>query len=334
MTALSKADSGENKAKPVSRPLKAVAFLDGRPGHEKQTRGVLKALSALTPVVVKRLRIRLPSLRTRLFNWLPIAAGLIVPSRAADSPVDLVIGTGSATHIPMLLYNKRYGTHTVTCMTPDLLLRCRMDLCLVPRHDRTPPAANIFYTSGPPNHVICRERHDSRAGLILVGGVDPKSHHWRTETVIRQVETLLKRKPDDRWTLSSSPRTPADTCAALQEIVARYPPAVFFRSADTPDGWVEAQYARCESVWVTADSVSMIFEALTAGCRVGVLPVAWKRPDNKFERGLRDLKQRGMITDYAEWIRRNERMKHGGPLNEADRCAREILRRWWPDRLA
>jgi mitochondrial fission protein ELM1 len=28
---------------------------------------------------------------------------------------------------------------------------------------------------------------------------------------------------------------------------------------------------KAEAVWVTEDSVSMIFEALTAGCRVGVM---------------------------------------------------------------
>ncbi len=307
--------------------------MDGRPGHEKQTLGVLRALGGLTPIAVTRQPIHPPSTSTAIKNWLRYAVGLAAPHITAASPADFVIGTGSGTHIPMLLYKKKFAVRVVTCMTPDRLLRRRIDLCLVPHHDDTPPAANVFYTTGPPNDVIRCERHDGRAGLILVGGLDPKSHHWRTDDLSNQVDAILKKNQDVRWTLSSSPRTPADTCMVLEKLVSRYPSAVFFRSEDTPRGWVEAQYARCDRVWVTADSVSMVFEALTAGCRVGVLPVAWKRSDNKFVRGLDDLQRRGMIIYYTDWIRGNTVMIRGEPLEEAANCAKEILRRWWPDRL-
>ena len=38
-----------------------------------------------------------------------------------------------------------------------------------------------------------------------------------------------------------------------------------------PQGWIFEQMQLAETVYVTEDSVSMIFEALTAGCRVGVI---------------------------------------------------------------
>ncbi len=313
--------------------LKILAFLDGRPGHEKQTRGVIRALGGLTSVAVTPVPVRPASLWQAVVNWLRYAGILPVRAATGAGPADLVIGTGSHTHLPMLLYKKKYPTRVVTCMTPDRLIRGRIDLCLVPRHDNTPSAANIFYTSGPPNHVVRGKHHDGGAGLILVGGVDPKSHRWQTDVVTGQIEAILQKQGDLTWTLSSSPRTPEDTCVALERLVARYPEASFLRSADTPAGWVEAQYARCDKVWVTADSVSMVFEALTAGCRVGVLPVAWKVPDNKFVRGLEDLHRRGMITRFPDWVQGNATMQRGGMLDEAARCAREILRRWWPERL-
>jgi mitochondrial fission protein ELM1 len=108
----------------------------------------------------------------------------------------------------------------------------------------------------------------------------------------------------------------------------------FFRSTETPSGWIEEQYSLNRKVWVTADSISMVYEALSAGCEVGVLPVEWLNQDNKFNKSLEFLTKKKMIIDFESW-------QKGAPmpaqrsesLNEAKRCAREILLRWWPDRL-
>jgi hypothetical protein len=78
----------------------------------------------------------------------------------------------------------------------------------------------------------------------------------------------------------------------------------------------------------------MVYEALNGGCSVGILPVEWLKSNNKFERSLDMLRQKKMIVEYSDW-------QNGAglpeppaePFNEACRCAREILRRWWPDRL-
>jgi hypothetical protein len=107
----------------------------------------------------------------------------------------------------------------------------------------------------------------------------------------------------------------------------------FFRSADTPAGWVEEQYALNRTVWVTADSISMVYEALTAGCSVGVLQVEWLRQDNKFNKSLQFLTEKEMIVDFDAWQEgASMPTLKDKQLNESLRCAREILRRWWPDR--
>ena len=85
---------------------------------------------------------------------------------------------------------------------------------------------------------------------------------------------------------------------------------------------------------MTADSISMVYEALTAGCSVGILPVEWLQRDNKFQQSLDILHEKKMIVYFDEW-QTNARMTipSAEPLKEATRCASEILRRWWPDRL-
>jgi len=314
-------------------PLEIVSFFDGRLGHEKQTRGILNALGRLTPVRVDAIPVAPPSFKTVCLNWFYYLVSPAAKFVKTASRADLIIGTGTGTHLPMLVYRRKSGARVVTCMTPDFLLKNAMDLCFVPRHDRPKPALNIFTTLGPPSTVRWGDAHDSSKGLILVGGLDPKSHYWQSETVLEQIDHILVRNQTMAWTISSSPRTPRETIQQLERLAGQNSGVIFFRAEDTPAGWIEAQYARSEVVWVTADSMSMIFEALTAGCRVGILPVKWKHRHNKFQESIDHLLEGNYVTAYRSWLAEGDPLAKPERLDEASRCAREILRRWWPERL-
>jgi uncharacterized protein len=319
----------------MADPLRVVAYTDGRPGHEKQTRAVLEALEAMTPLSIKTLALAPTS------GWRRLAQGLKAWVGQGGSflglkhrDIDLIIGTGSTTHLPMLALKRRCRARLVTCMSPDPLLRRWFDLCLVPRHDTPPVRKNIFPTFGPPCVNVGGSRHDPRQGLILAGGIDPKSHQWDTSAFMAQVRQLGTRMPEMCWTISSSPRTPADTVEGLDRFAETHRNVAFFRADETAPGWIESAYKSHGQVWVTADSVSMVYEALTAGCRVGILPVAWNHPHNKFQKGIDDLTDHGLVLDYDRWQSGESWSATPEPLNEAERCASEILRRWWPTRLA
>jgi mitochondrial fission protein ELM1 len=315
------------------RPLNVVFYSDGRPGHEKQSRSVLAALEALTPLSITMQTLPATAGAKRIAQGLK---GLVTAGKQFKASllatIDLIIGTGSTTHLPMIGLKLKTGAKTVSCMTPDPWFRPWFDLCLVPRHDRPPAGSRYFPTMGPPCLPLEAHRHDASKGLILAGGIDPKSHRWNTAQFISQVEQLIARSPDVTWTLSSSPRTPPETVDLMKHL-ARAGSNVHFFSADaTPDGWIESAYETHAQVWVTADSVSMMYEALTAGCRVGVLPVAWIHPRNKFQDGIEELQSQGLIVEYNKPIQDDTNLPVTYNFNEADRCAKEILSRWWPDR--
>ncbi len=313
-------------------PLKLLIVSDGRPGHEKQSLAIGQALADLTPVREAMVRVPPPSLKSVGLNLARYLKGTCPRGWPA---ADLVVGTGTGTHLPMLSYRRWYpSARVVTCMLPDPFLRKFFDLCCVPRHDNPPQFSNIFLTTGPPCLPAGGRRPKrSDRGLILVGGVDEKSHHWHTGTLVAQVETILSYCRDLDWVIATSPRTPADTAARLSALAGQAPAAGFFAAEDTPPGWIEQQYAESSRVWVTADSVSMLYEALSAGCSVGVLPVRWKKKNNKFQRGIDGLVNDGLVVPYESWVRGELPMPAGAGLDEAGRCAREILRRWWPARL-
>ncbi|MBT8342506.1 MAG: hypothetical protein HKP58_10825 [Desulfatitalea sp.] len=314
-------------------PLCITAVLDGRPGHEKQTQAVISALKRMTPVQVRHQILQAPSVWDTSRQWCqwlwPFSWRTAKPS--PNDQIDLVIGTGSRVHLPMIRLHQRHGGRLVTCMTPDIILRRHFDLCLVPRHDRPRPARNIFVTIGPPAAVSGSGAHRPERGLILIGGRDPKSLHWHSAAVLKHVEAIVRREQQRKWTISSSPRTPEKMLDSLAQLDDGHANVSFFRSQDTPAGWIEAAYAENSFAWVTADSISMVYEALAAGCQVGILPVQWKKKQNKFQRSIDDVCGRGYAVTYVQWLE-GKAPAAGAVLNEAQRCACEILRRWWPER--
>ena len=320
------------------KPLSIVVFQDGRPGHEKQTNGLVQAVSAITPVKPADTEVVQPSAMNLIISWLQYLFSSIVPFGPGrnDRSADLVIGTGAHTHLPMLLFKKNCiaAPRIVTCMSPGALLLKRFDLCCIPRHDEPVRRDNIFTTLGPPNNVAFSTSHIPDRGLILVGGTDNKSHTWNSRSLVQKITSIIERDHAVTWTLASSPRTPADTCQLLDETAAGMQKVSFFRSTETEAGWVEEQYALNAKVWVTGDSMSMIYEALTAGCSVGILPVQWKQRHNKFQTSIDLLAAKELVIEYDKWLAGAAMNPLSQvPLNEAHRCAEEILRRWWPDRL-
>lgn len=318
----------------MTEPLSIVAFLDGRRGHEKQTRGVLQALAIHTPVAIQYRTLPSLSWGAAAKSWgAYIGSTLYRQKRTSGSPMDLIIGSGTYTHIPMLLLRNVSGGKVVTCMSPDRFLIGKMDLCFVPSHDRVTSSDNIFLTTGPPNPTAFTDTHDPARGLFLIGGIDRRSHRWDSKSVAFQLTSIIEKDPSIIWTISSSPRTPEDMNRLLEDVAATRAHVEFIRSEATAGGWIEDAYAQNDTVWVTADSISMIFEALTAGCRVGLLPVQWKKKNSKFRNAERHLLENGWVRSYETWSSGNDGDTGSLHLDEADRCAREILRRWWPDRL-
>jgi hypothetical protein len=188
---------------------------------------------------------------------------------------------------------------------------------------------NIFFTTGPPNLSVCKNRHERDKGLILIGGKDDKSHVWDSKKILEYIQEIVSSEPVDMiWTISSSPRTPEETEDQIQRFAVQRERVNFFRFSDTQKGWVEDQYDASSMVWVTADSMSMIYEALSAGCSVGIIPMKWKRRQNKFLAGEQDLYRKGLAVSYDLWRDSRVTPEPGRSINESDKCAREILRRW------
>jgi len=329
------APQAESTAQPMNAysSLRVAVFLDSRPGHRKQTLGILDSLRQLTEIETFEINVPLLPVFDEIINWIKYYLAPASICRADLKGCDLILGTGSRTHIPMLACKKKHRIPVATCMTPFSLIRKDFDLCFVPRHDHIAAADNVFLTEGPPNRARSKNMHDPGRGLILIGGMDEKSHSWDTTDIINSVSFILQQERNRVWTVSSSPRTPDETNTSLENLARKFDYVTFIPFTETGPGWIEREYDRNKTVWVTADSISMIFEAMTAGCRVGILPIRWRKEKNKFQRCVDTLYRNGLAVSFEDWKEGKGGWVSAEPLAEAQRCAREILKRWWPNRL-
>lgn len=312
--------------------LKLTIFKDGRPGHEKQTQGIVSALKNYVRLETTCFDVAHNNFFLEMRDYLRFFLHQEkYPGK--DNYVDLIIGTGSRTHIPMLSCKRQCKARAIVSMAPARLLRRYFDLCFVPIHDRLEPEVNIFQTIGPPNNSSNKSMHRDNKSLILIGGVDSRSHHWDQDEIIDNIEQLINHTENKIWVISSSPRTPSETEIKLEELAAKKSNVSFYPFSETVKGWVEQQYNENKVVWITADSISMVYEALSAGCRVGILPVKWKNKRCKFQFSERYLVEQKRVISFSDWRNGRAQWSEGKPFNEADRCAREILQRWWPESL-
>lgn len=289
---------------------------DGKPGHQAQLRGLGERLSAraqAAPFWVDAQEHRLPWWRTQPRT---------IPSGPAPA---LIIGSGRTTHRLLLRLSRRFQVPAVVLMRPARPLWW-FDAAIIPAHDRPPKRDHILITEGVLNDVHpVTELTREKSGLILVGG---KSRHYRWEelSMHEQILAITDQYPDWHWLICDSRRTPESFLERLRDDA---PDNLQLHShADTPAGWVQERLSRSRTVWVTPDSVSMVFEALTAGVPTGLLSLPVKRKGR-----VPDTMQRLIDTGHVTaWPKAPEADNAPPRLWEADRAARWLIQRF-PEQL-
>ncbi len=290
-------------------------MLDGKSGHEAQTLGLVNALR--NKVVVQSYELERISRAKALYYNLINRFG---PGRNMPPP-DLIIGAGHGTHLTMLAAKRACGGQTVLLMQPSLSVS-KFDYCFIPEHDTPQQLPHVFPTTGVLNTVQRATGQSSKKALILLGG--PSSHYgWDTAATIASVLEMVRADATMQWTLTTSRRTPKETDQALQELNEPNLEVVPF--AETQQGWVNARLDECATVWVTEESVSMVFEALTSGAGVGLLPVPLISKKNRVSAGIDQLKSDQRVQVFISGAASYRVESQGIELAEADRCADILL---------
>nr|WP_232348913.1 mitochondrial fission ELM1 family protein [Neptunomonas qingdaonensis] len=242
----------------------------------------------------------------------------------ASSEVRLFVAAGHRTHLTLLVYKWCFGRKTnakaVVLMQPSLPLRW-FDLCLIPEHDQPASMPNVIETWGALNRVQPGSKAKN-TGLILIGG--PSKHFvWDESQVLNQLKQIVEHEADTDWILTTSRRTPESFLISLSAAKLKIN---IIPCAQTGKDWLPEQLAIAETCWVTEDSVSMVYEALTAGCRVGLIELKSKT-DSRIARGLARLRASGRVRSLKQSGNPSEKVLPA--LAEARRCADLIIKKGW-----
>ena len=293
---------------------------DGRAGHQNQSLGLAEALRRRTGADVECVRLDLEGgFFARVTQACRLAAGGVRPQ--------LLIAAGHRTHVPLLLAAWWFSAKAIVIMKPSLPV-CFFDLCLVPMHDlrTTQAGTRIIATRGALNRLPETPPVKTETGVILIGG--PSKHHgWDDTPVLVAIAEIVRRQSGLTWTVANSRRTPD---GFLVKVAALGLPVETMPHEKTVSGWLPSVLMAAKWVWVTEDSTSMIFEAITAGAQVGLVPLPAKRPGSRMICAVDDVVGAGYAVRYADWLTSERSPAPVGPLHESARCADEILKRFFP----
>lgn len=291
-------------------------LLDGKPGHEHQSLGLVNAMQERLAVQVVDIAVA-----RRGAGWLYLAAGVWPAGKQLPQP-GMIVGAGHATHGHMLAAKRAYGGKTVCMMQPSLPAEL-FDVCLIPEHDQYRGFSSFIETRGVINHIqpAAAQSKDSDDVLIMIGG--PSKHfEWDELGVIAQVYDLVRKHTDVHFILTTSRRTPASFVSAMQRV--RLANLTIIPIADTDKDWVQTTLARVSSAWVTEDSVSMVYEALTAQVAVGLINLP-AQGNSRVSRGIATLIDRQLVTRYDPYGLYRQYMRPVLGFNEAGRCCDALL---------
>ncbi|MBJ9985537.1 mitochondrial fission ELM1 family protein [Acinetobacter sp. S40] len=287
-----------------------VYVSDAKAGHRSQALGLYQAMHQQNP------NTSFEEIRLEQLPLLVILKGLLSHQvNGIMQQPDFIFGVGSHTHLRVWLLGKVYPkAKTVILMKPSLPIQC-FDYAVIPEHDGIAASDHVIVTQGALNPIKNEHRHQENRILIALGG-NSKRHQWNENKVLMAIAQIVQQNSQCQIILTTSRRTPEHFLTHLKQ-QSYVQQLDIFPVEQTPQGWIFEQMQQAEVIYVTEDSVSMIFEALTAGCRVGVIAMDRLKSDR-----ITQLIDQLPFEQTTEIIRL---LQLTTPLHEAKRVASQLL---------
>ena len=263
-------------------------FVDGKPGHEKQSQALVEGIQRWLPATE--------------YQITPASFGQINrailtktwPSLAIHPKPDLLIGAGHKTHWSLLAAKRVFGGRSVLLMNPSLPASW-FDIVITPAHDGYKESGRRVVSPTALAPTLVNDTNANR-GLILVGGVS--SHFlWDEDFLCHKIESISQKFQCTEWAVSNSRRTPKKTTEKLLTLCQSRVNLSFYDVESLDSSWLPQQLGQAERVWITSDSASMVAEALNSKAATGViiLPTNQRSKANKLLVSIKGLIDSGEI---------------------------------------
>ncbi|MDE0723666.1 MAG: mitochondrial fission ELM1 family protein [Alphaproteobacteria bacterium] len=276
---------------------------DGKPGHENQSLGVCEALGVDPQVIWLEKR---PF--GKLLQWLyPSLYFKNLPS--APWP-DMIISAGYHTSVAAKWVKMKNPETILVHMMKPKGYAGAFTVLAIPEHDRPKLAGNVITTMGAPHRVSAEKLQtekekwqgtlnpDGKKTVAVIVGGNSKSFTFNKMSVKALLSELEERFGDNvRYMVTMSRRTGDGEKQTLKG---------FFEACDSYfyDGQGENPYfgmlACADAVVVTAESVSMISEAVATSAPVYAFDLKQAMKASKLKRFYTGFLKAGRVLDLSE----------------------------------
>ena len=290
---------------PAKPPLRVWALLGPHRGDNNQVLALAEALGLPfdeKKLTYNELRRIPPALLGRTFRSVEPRSR----PQLEGAPPDLTISTGLRS-VPVVRELKRRSggrARSVHLGFPRISPR-HFDLVVPTPEYPVPDAPNVFRipfaltphgtrTVDPSDRALLRAYPAPRR-LLLVGG--PTLYwHLPVDGVRVVIQHLLRLSQSDGGSVLAvgSPRTPIELLSEIRETLEGSSVPFLFEPGDGPPAY-PALIEAADEIFVTADSVAMVADAVTTGKPVGLVPIAKTRVGK-------------LVTAVADWLRPGQRL--------------------------
>jgi len=268
---------------------------DGRKGHENQSVALAKYLQRPYDII----KVNGAFIGSKLLGYLGDKMHIhlknfVVEGDVPQKDYSAVIGTGSSTYSAVKYLARRYQARSVTMMLPKGY-RYDLDLIFAQTHDNPPKRNNIIEV--PANFAFVEPQGiyqpKKQAVGIVIGG-ENGVFRFDLKKLQAQLERIAALYDSYEIAVTTSPRT----SKAIEALVSAFGFDYEVRYSQDPINPIPDFLAHCERVFITADSTSMISEAVSFGkAHIEVLPLRSTK-ENKFDRFIDQLEQGGYLHRF------------------------------------
>jgi hypothetical protein len=181
--------------------------------------------------------------------------------------------------------------------------RLDFDLIIAQQHDDPPAQANMIrlpinLTCVEPQGIVVAQPGEKYIALIIGG--DSQHASMNVDQLRQQIVKIFELLPEHKVWMTTSRRTPKAVEEMLQEF--SYARAVYY--SQEPINPIPDYLQQCEYVFLTADSSSMISEAVSFGasCVEVLAPPGKFQEQGKFNRLISTLSEKNCLHIFTDQV--------------------------------
>ncbi len=218
---------------------------------------------------------------------------------------DIAVCAGSSTYFATKAISKKLNLKSVAMMLPRGY-RYNFDVIFAQIHDNPPRLSNIIEI--PANFSFIQPlglyKPKKQSVGIIIGG-NNSSLEMNKDKLKKQLDFIKKHFKDFEIAVTTSPRTSKE----IEELIVSYHfdyEVIYSLNSVNP---IPDFLAKCETVFITSDSTSMISEAISFGkANIVVLPLVSKK-QNKFVKFISKLETDGYLHIFdGKIINKNKKI--------------------------